>query len=202
MLKRIKTASILLFVLLFAAACASIPEEEIIPEFGNYDENGKTDLLGYEFIMASARAGSENPINPQSGNTARGDRLLQRYKDTEENFNVKITVLDECNPGELVVRSAAGIKYADLMAIKINDIVHGKYIQNGYFIPFSQMDIDLDSGLYGVKLYDNWLKKSGQRNTMYLSWNSSWSMSMMMSLGMLCFLGFILKADMRMSCLF
>lgn len=149
MLKWFKTVAIVVIVLIFAAACASVPEDELIPEFGNYDENEGTDLGGYEFIMASARAGSENPINPQSGNTARGDRLIQRYKDTEEKFNVKITVLDECSVGDLVVRSAAGMKYADLMAVKINEIVTGKYIQNGYFIPFSGMNIDLDSGIYG-----------------------------------------------------
>ncbi len=150
MTKTIKTVAIFIIILILAVACAQNPEQETVPEYSSAVNDGKTDLGGYEFIMASARAGSENPLNPQSGNTARGDRLLQRYKDTEENFNVKITVRDDCSAGELVIRSAAGMKYADLMAVKINEIVNGKYIQNGYFIPFSNMNLDLESGLYGT----------------------------------------------------
>ena len=151
MMKKIKTAAVLILILLLAAACAAGPEEETVPEYGSIPDDGNIDLQGYEFIMASAIAGSENPLNPQSGNTARGDRLLQRYRDTENKFNIKINVRDDCSCGELVIRSAAGLKYADLMAVKINDMVHGKYIQNGYFIPFSYMNIDLDSGIYGTQ---------------------------------------------------
>ena len=140
----------LLAVMLFCVSCAAAPEEETVPDFNSGSDDGSRDLLGYEFIMATAIAGNENPLKPDSGASARGDRLLQRYKDTEDTFNVKISVLDGCSLGDLVIRYAAGMKYADIMAVKINDMVKGKYIPNGYFQAFSDMNIDLSSRMYGT----------------------------------------------------
>jgi len=86
--------SLILTVFILFTACSSGAADEIVPE---YDPNAKAneiDLLGYEFIIAALSHGGQYPLNPESGSTARADQLLQRYKETEEKYNVEITLID------------------------------------------------------------------------------------------------------------
>ena len=147
----LKVLSVFLTAFVILTACSSSQTEEIVPEYNPQAGSGEIDLLGYEYTFAAAtHGGGEYQLSPEPGADVRGDKLLQRYKDTEEKYNVKIKVLDGCDLGMFKNQYAAGMKYADLMVAKIGDVFGGKYIQNGYFMPFSDMDIDLDSGLYGT----------------------------------------------------
>ena len=58
--------------------------------------------------------------------------------------------MNESDLSRFMTLYAADMKYADLMFNMANTLFTGRYIQNGYFIPFSDMDIDLQSGLYGT----------------------------------------------------
>lgn len=141
---------ILAFCMVFImCSCGSQPEAEVIPQYDSADSDSDADLLGYEYKIAAITHGSVYPLNPVSGDTARGDKLLQRYKETEEKFNCKINILDGSDIATFLAYYAANMKYADLMFNAIHQVITGKYLQNGYFAPFSDMDLDLQSGLFG-----------------------------------------------------
>ena len=150
-MKKIRIIAMILAVFFILAACSQGAEEEIVPEYGSNISDEEIDLLGYEYLIAAeTHGGGEYQLSPEPGSSVRGDRLLQRYRDTEEKFNIKLTIQDGSNLGTFLTEYAAGIKYADLMISKIADVFNGKYVQNGYFMAFSDMDIDLNSGLYGT----------------------------------------------------
>ncbi|MBQ6052694.1 MAG: extracellular solute-binding protein [Clostridia bacterium] len=144
--------ALLLAICMFIALCScgesQIPET--VPEYGGDIREEDFDLLGYEYIISAITHGSVYPLNPTSGDTARGDQLLLRYKEAEEKYNCKITIRDGSDVGTFLTYYAANIKYSDLMFNAMHQIIRGKYLQNGYFMPFSDMDIDLESGLYGT----------------------------------------------------
>ena len=146
--KLLKVLTLVTVLFMIFTACATTAEE-IIPEYDPSIDKEDIDLLGYEYTFAAITHGASYPLNPQSGADSRGDKLLQRYKDTEEKFNVKINVIDGLDMTRFMNLYAADMKYADLMFAMTNTIVTGKYLQNGYMIPFSDMNIDLNSGLYG-----------------------------------------------------
>ena len=149
-MKHIKTVAILLAAFIILVACTQT-ENETVPEYDPKPDAENIDLLGYEYIIhAETHGGGQFQLSPQPGDDARGDKLLQRYKDTEEKYNIKMVIRDGCNLGDFVVQYAAGMKYADLLIAKIADVFNGRYVQNGYFMAFSDMDIDLNSGLYGT----------------------------------------------------
>lgn len=149
-MKKIKIFAVIMTLFLVFTACSGTTQPEVAPEY-NPEISSDIDLLGYEYIIAAAtHGGGQFQLSPEPGTDVRGDKLLQRYKDTEEKYNVKITVQDGCDLGAYVMQYAAGMKYADLMIAKIGDVFSANYIQNGYFMPFSDMDIDLFSGLYGT----------------------------------------------------
>ena len=132
---------IMAFCMIFImCSCGSQPEAEVIPQYDSADSDSDADLLGYEYKIAAITHGSVYPLNPVSGDTARGDKLLQRYKETEEKFNCKINILDGSDIATFLAYYAANIKYADLMFNAIHQVITGKYLQNGYFAPFSDMD--------------------------------------------------------------
>lgn len=147
-MKTVKIIAIILTLITVFAACTST-EVEIVPDYNTEYDTESPDLLGYEYIMAATSHGGQYPLNPEPGSTARADQLLQRYKETEEKFNVKISLIDGCDVGRYQTLLAANIKYADLMFTVIHQIQRGQ-LQQGYFLPFSDMDIDLGSGLYGT----------------------------------------------------
>ena len=149
-MKALKISILVLLVIALFSACAEANETEIVPEYSSDFSDDNIDLLGYEFIFSAMTHGGEYPLNPVSGATSRGDKLLARYKETEEKFNVKIKVINECDLGRFMTLYVSGLKYADIMLNMVNSLVHGRYIQNGYFIPFSDMNLDLTSGLYGT----------------------------------------------------
>lgn len=145
------TALITAFILLLSA-CASTPAEEIIPEYDPYAKADEVDLLGYEYtIAAGTHGGGRVQLAPEPGEDSRGDKLLQRYKDTEEKFNVKINVLGESNLSVFLAQYATGEKYADIAICQAAEVATGKYVQNGYFMPFSDMGLDFESGIYGTQ---------------------------------------------------
>jgi ABC-type glycerol-3-phosphate transport system substrate-binding protein len=149
-MKRSKTAVLLIAILFILAACSQAVAE-VVPEYDPSTDPDEIDLLGYEYkIAAETHGGGEYQLSPDPGSSDRGDKLLQRYKDTEKKFNVTLNIQDGSNLGTFITEYAAGIKYADLMISKIADVFNGKYVQNGYFMAFSDMDIDLFSGLYGT----------------------------------------------------
>lgn len=149
-MKKMKIFAVIMTLFIVFTACSSEAAEEIAPEY-NPEASSDIDLLGYEYIIAAAtHGGGEFQLSPEPGTDVRGDKLLQRYKDTENEYNVKIKVQDGCDLGTFVMQYAAGMKYADLMVAKIADVFNSNYVQNGYFMPFSDMDIDLFSGLYGT----------------------------------------------------
>ena len=147
-MKKLKIFAVIMTVFMLFTACTAA-EKEIVPE---YDPNAKADeidLLGYEFIIAALSHGGQYPLNPESGSTARADQLLQRYKETEEKYNVEITLIDGCDTGRYQTLLAADMKYADLMFTVMHHVMRGP-MQQGLYMPFSDMNIDLHSGLYGT----------------------------------------------------
>jgi ABC-type glycerol-3-phosphate transport system substrate-binding protein len=149
-MKILRVAALMIAFLIAFSACAGNASEEVVPEFDNSGAESDPDLLGYEFTLAAMTHGGLYPLNPTSGESSRGDKLLARYKETEEKYNVKIKLMNESDLTRFMTLYAADIKYADLMFNMVNTLFGGRYIQNGYFIPFSDMDIDLSSGLYGT----------------------------------------------------
>ena len=150
-MKKTKAAVLIIAIFLILAACSQGAAEEIVPEYENKVADEDIDLLGYVYtIAAETHGGGEYQLSPDPGASSRGDSLLQRYKDTEQKFNVKMDIQDGSSLATFLTQYAAGMKYADLMISKIADVFNGKYVQNGYFMAFSDMDIDLDSGLYGT----------------------------------------------------
>ena len=89
----LKVLSLVTVLFMIFTACATTAEE-IIPEYDPSIDKEDIDLLGYEFIIAALSHGGQYPLNPESGSTARADQLLQRYKETEDKFNVKISLID------------------------------------------------------------------------------------------------------------
>ena len=132
-MKKSKIAVLLIAVFLILAACSQGATEEIVPEYENKVEEADIDLLGYVYtIAAETHGGGEYQLSPDPGSSDRGDRLLQRYKDTEQKFNVKMDIQDGSSLSMFLTQYAAGMKYADLMISKIADVFNGKYVQNGY----------------------------------------------------------------------
>ena len=148
-MKTVQITALFLAFLLIISACSGTAEE-VIPDYDNSADNSDADLLGYNFVMAAMTHGGLYPLNPMSGESSRGDKLLARYRETEDKFNVKISLMNECDLSRFMTLYAADIKYADLMFNMVNSLFGGRYIQNGYFIPFSDMDLDFDSGFYGT----------------------------------------------------
>ncbi len=139
------------FFLIFTA-CSDQSGVEIVPEYDTSIDNEDINLEGYEYVIAAAtHGGGKFTLSPVSGEDIRGDRLLQRYKDTEEKYNVKISTLNGCDLNMFKLDFVAGRKYADLMLSLVGTMFTGKYIQNGYFLAFSDMDIDLESGIFGTQ---------------------------------------------------
>ena len=148
-MKNIKITALFVACLIVFSACSGAIDE-VVPEYDNSADISEADLLGYEFRIAARTHGGLYPLNPVSGESSRGDKLLARYRETEDRFNVKISLLNECDLSRFMTLYAADMKYADLIFEMVNSLFGGRYIQNGYFIPFSDMGIDLQSGLYGT----------------------------------------------------
>ncbi len=147
-MKLYKIAALFLIILFVFSACSEA--EEIVPEYNSAVSGDDPDLNGYEYTITAITHGGQYALNAVSGETARGDRLLQRYRETEEKYNCKIRIVDGSSLATYLTYKAADLKYADLMFNMINELTHGFYIQNGYFASFSDIGIDLESGMYGT----------------------------------------------------
>ena len=149
---RLLRITALILALTFVFAACSTAEPEIVPEYSGDVDEDDIDLLGYEYIIAAGtHGGGRVQLAPEPGEDSRGDKLLQRYKDTEEKFNVKLNVIGESNLGMFMAQYASGMKYADIAICQAAEVATGKYVQNGYFMPFSDMGLDFDSGIYGTQ---------------------------------------------------
>ena len=146
-MKPLKVTALILALITVFSAC-STAKEEIVPEYEPDKNSDDIDLMGYEFKIAAGA--SSLSLDPVPGSDVRGDKLLQRYKDTEEKYNVDITVKNSNDPKTFLAEFAADRRYADLMLQSGAGMFGGKYVQNGYCMAFSDMDIDLHSGLYGT----------------------------------------------------
>ena len=149
---RLLRITALILALTFVFAACSTAEPEIVPEYSGDVDEDDIDLLGYEYIIAAGtHGGGRVQLAPEPGEDSRGDKLLQRYKDTEKKFNVKLNVIGESNLGMFMAQYASGMKYADIAICQAAEVATGKYVQNGYFMPFSDMGLDFDSGIYGTQ---------------------------------------------------
>ena len=150
-MKKIRFFAMIMTLLLVFSACAS-EAPEIIPEYDPYAKANEIDLSGYEYIIAAGtHGGGRVQLAPEPGEDSRGDKLLQRYKETEEKFNVDINVLGESNLSMFMALYATGEKYADIAICQAAEVATGKYVQNGFFQPFSDMGLDFESGIYGTQ---------------------------------------------------
>jgi hypothetical protein len=150
MKKSIKLVSLAMFLILIFGAC-SAAGNETVPEYAMQIDINEADLLGYEYVIAAAAHGSGTlsyAMNPEPGADLRGDRLLQRYRDAEEKYNITITPVNGIDFNLFQAYWAVGRKYADLLFSMLTNIWGNNYIQNGYMYAFSDMDIDLHCGIY------------------------------------------------------
>jgi len=150
-MKTLKIIALLLVSFIVLTSCAAV-SEEIVPVYDPSVDPDDIDLMGYEYIITAIAHGDGQgayALNPESGYNVRGDRLLQRYKETEEKYNVTITRIDGIDFGRFLAFYSSGLKYADLMFACTNHIFCSGYIQNGYMHAFSNMDLDLHCGIYG-----------------------------------------------------
>lgn len=151
-MKHVKFLVIILLFAIFLSAC-SASSVEIVPEYDASVDKENADLLGYEYIISALAHGDGQgayALNPVPGYNVRSDRLLQRYKETEEKHNVTISHINGVNLGQFSTYYLAGQKYADLIFTSVGGIFDAGYPQNGYMHAFSDMDIDLHSGIYGT----------------------------------------------------
>ncbi|MBO4391811.1 MAG: hypothetical protein J5816_00735, partial [Clostridia bacterium] len=95
-----KKSGIIAFYIIFCiilTSCAA-NAEETVPDYDIVITSENADLLGYEYVIAAGtHGGGQVQLAPEPGSDIRGDRLLQRYKDVEDKFNMKLTVIGECN---------------------------------------------------------------------------------------------------------
>ena len=132
----------------------SQPDEEIVPEYDPEVTSDVYDLNGYNYIMVGyAHGGAQGvfSLNPAPIESLHGDQLLQRYRDTEEKYNIKITHINGVDKSRFMTLYVANIKYCDLFYTVVNDFMVGGYAKNGYLHAFSDMNIDLHSGIYGTE---------------------------------------------------
>lgn len=150
-MKTVKISAIILAFMLVLTSCAT-EAPEVIPEYDPTISGEAPDLLGYEYIIAAGtHGGGRVQLAPEPGEDSRGDKLLQRYKETEELFNVELNVIGESNLGMFMAQYASGIKYADIAICQAAEVATGRYVQNGFFMPFSDMGLDFESGIYGTQ---------------------------------------------------
>ena len=107
-MKKLKTSLILLIAFLFLASCSQAAAEEIVPEYDSAVDTENIDLMGYEYtIAAETHGGGEYQLSPEPGANDRGDKLLQRYKDTEKKFNITLNVQNGSSLSTFVTQYAA-----------------------------------------------------------------------------------------------
>ena len=93
MSKTIKLRALLFLIAVMFSAC-NTSDTETVPEYSAAVDQNDLDLLGYEYIIAATAHGTGTisyAMNPEPGVDLRGDRLLQRYRDAEEKYNITIT---------------------------------------------------------------------------------------------------------------
>lgn len=115
------------------------------------------DMDGYEFIFQAFHHVPNKPdLAPQAGETARGDKMLQRYSDAQKDLNCTVKVEVHASnwgseSGELSGNIAASIKFADLY--DTTGIVVSANIGK-LFQPYNYEGnnvLKLDSGKWGTK---------------------------------------------------
>ena len=151
MTRIIRLLSLILMLVLVFSACQAAADETV-PEYDTEIDLSDADLLGYNYVIAASAHGSGTmsyALNPDPGADLRGDRLLQRYKDAEDKFNITITRINKIDYSLFQAYWAGGEKYADLLFAVLNNIWENKFLQKGFLQPFSDMDIDLHCGIYG-----------------------------------------------------
>jgi len=146
----VKIASTVLicsFMLLMFSCAAK--EVETVPEYEEEYDEENYDFKGYEFFIRALTHGSQYALNPNLGEEASGDKLLQRYRDTEKEFNITINVQNGIDMSEFNQYLASGYNYADLMLNVQREVVQNKMMQDGYYISYTELGLDFDSGMYG-----------------------------------------------------
>ena len=136
----------------------------------NLDFNGNdTDEItfdGMEFILRDHDHGGTYDIIPVYGENRLDDMLLERYKQMENDYNCKITLLEGDSDG-LIVNFASGLdKYADIMYDKINR-AYGAIQMGAYLDIYSIDGIDLSSGQFGSQTLLDSMTWNGELYIMY-----------------------------------
>lgn len=149
---RSKPSFVFILLLILVTSCAAEVPESFDLSVNDMDgEYSSSDLNGYVFTMICRQDGDRNPFNPVSGDDAKTDKLLQRYRDAEELYNCKIDSQDGFDENIVPKKFFAGEKYADLIFTHQCIVHNGGYITTGIINPFSSLDLDLTDVKYGCK---------------------------------------------------
>ncbi len=101
-------------ILCFITSCAA-QTEETVPDYDMSDD-GTEDFNGAVFYFAPWRV---SMYFPQSGDTDAGDKMLQRYAETEEKFNCTFTYLnmdsESYDASAITTRYIAGLPVPDII---------------------------------------------------------------------------------------
>jgi len=130
---------LLIAIMAFTMVSCSSSEEETFDV--DFDANGGSngyDFNGYEVLLIGA-------WNPQNGDSSIGDMMVERYKEIEKEFNVKLTFQNIVYgfSGTLLSRIMAGEKYCDIMLARLNDMSY--CVSSGLLFSFN------DNGVFDVK---------------------------------------------------
>ena len=141
---------IIAFVFSFFSACGTTTED--VAKETNEPEKTYTDAGGYDFMFKVTKHGVNAPeLAPEVGFSNMGDKILQRYEEVEQTFNMVMTVevIDGTN-NNILASNMAGEKCADLMDTNADTISSGK---DELFIAMNEgaYDIDFHSGKYGTE---------------------------------------------------
>jgi len=131
-------SAILIILLLFCVGCATA-QEETVPEWGT-EEDGTIDMAGLTFRFGTAWI---NEYYPALGFSSAGDKMLARYSDTAEHFNITVEVTKTEDSSSIVARDiAAGLSTFDLLDVHSTNAM--PLYKAGYMYPMNEIStIDL-----------------------------------------------------------
>ena len=122
--KRIFSLLLLACMIFSFSACAQAPEEEIIPDYSS--EIGEIDFMGaeFKFMQQNEEHTTGEDYFGYVANTEFADLALQRVKEVESNFNVKVNVIT----GKDIPSTIQNETYAGLVSV---DAAQAKSTQMG-----------------------------------------------------------------------
>jgi ABC-type glycerol-3-phosphate transport system substrate-binding protein len=149
-MKKIKFTALILMLIIVISACGTAVEN---PD--NADSVKKSefkDMDGAEFIFAT---GWTNEYYPEEGRTDAGDKMRKRYKDAEENFNLKFTFQQiDSSLASSIIMSAVGVGEGIPDMLDINGTYAFPAYKAGYLIPLEEIgSVDFTDEKWGPESY-------------------------------------------------